>query len=68
MLAVLRNDPVNKDNVLGWAPVKSSLPDLRREVAYLRGLAGEVGKDPVLGKLLGGDVGPDRPLALRRSA
>ena len=68
VLAVLRTDFVTKNNVLGWAPVKASLPDLRREVAHLRLLAGEKGHDPVLSKLLGGDVGAGQPFTLPRSA
>jgi hypothetical protein len=60
VLAVLRNDLVAKDSVLGWSAVKTSLPALRTEVSYLRRLVGEQGADPVLGKLLGGDVAPAR--------
>jgi len=56
VLAVLRADLVAKGSIVGWSQIKDNLPALRREIAYLRGIAGEKGAEPVLGKILGGDI------------
>lgn len=62
VLRVLRTNLVTNGSVLGWSEIKNNLPDLRREVAYLRRIAGEAGPDAVLGRLLGGNLAPS-PLA-----
>jgi dienelactone hydrolase len=66
VLQVLRTDLVRKGSVLDWTQVKNNLPALRKELGYLRALAGETGDEPVLDKLLGGEIVPGRLAAVSR--